>query len=471
MYDDGRPARKVPALSGLILAAAALALPGPGCEDDEGPALTPVVDAGPESGRPDAAAADTSGGTGAGSDGPAAPDVGEAPDAPGPVEVGAPADAAAPAEVGPPAAPPLYAFASVVIAPESETTYINLLDTLDLTAIDYGEAIERPGRGAIAAHGGALFVSEGEEPVITRFAVTSGRELEMTGRISFANFGFEAASLDEWNTTFVSPTKAYLLDYATGSHIIWNPTSLEITGEIEAPDLVRENLDLDGSTAVVRGNRMFRTFFWKDWKAYTTSREQVLATFDVENDRLISQTSETRCPGLNNRVEVDESGALYFSNWIYNVSETLVRNAPRSCALRILPGAEGFDPGWVLPFADLTEMREAAGLSYLRGGRGFLAVFHHERVTIDAMTDPQELALSANWRLWGVDLGQRTARPIEGIDWLIGGYSTVKLDGRTFVLVPGEDLAKTSVYEVSDDGRATLRFEARGFAYQLVKIR
>ena len=39
------------------------------------------------------------------------------------------------------------------------------------------------------------------------------------------------------------------------------------------------------------------------------------------------------------------------------------------------------------------------------------------------------------------------------------------------MLVPGDEFAKTSVYEITDDGRAALRFETRGFAYQFVKIR
>jgi hypothetical protein len=461
---------------GAWLLLVALGIPTPGCDDPERPANA-VRDAAAEGGRPDrvdpdaaprAAGPDGAGGTGGTPEDAAAPVEASAGDSAAPADAGidAPVDVAPP----PPPAPPLYAIASTVFLPETETTYVNLIESLDVAQIDYTKSVEFPGRAAIGTFGGWLYVSDGEAPEIARLSV-SGPQPREVGRLSFANFGLETAAVDEWATTFVNEGKAYLFNADSGSHIVWNPASMQITGEIEAPDLVRKNLSLDGSTAVIRGDRLYRTFFWKDWKAYRTSTEQVLATYDVTTDTLVGTAPETRCPGLNNRVERDETGALYFSNWIYNVTETLVRDAPRSCALRILPGADGFDPGWVLPFAELTQMREAAGLSYLGNGKAFLAVFHHERVMIDAMTDPNELALSPNWRLWGVDLAQRTARPLEGIDWLVGGYSTVRLDGRTFVLVPGDELAKTSVYEITGGGRATLRFEARGFAYQFVKIR
>ena len=44
--------------------------------------------------------------------------------------------------------------------------------------------------------------------------------------------------------------KAYLFAFEEATHIIWNPTTMEITGKITpAPELLREGLDLDGSPA------------------------------------------------------------------------------------------------------------------------------------------------------------------------------------------------------------------------------
>ena len=41
-----------------------------------------------------------------------------------------------------------------------------------------------------------------------------------------------AGNLDPWNVTFISPSKAYLFDFKEATHIIWDPSAMEIRGEI-----------------------------------------------------------------------------------------------------------------------------------------------------------------------------------------------------------------------------------------------
>jgi hypothetical protein len=366
---------------------------------------------------------------------------------------------------------PLYAIANEVYGADTSTTYVNVLPSLDVKDIDYGKAREYAGgRAHIATIGGRLFVSAPESPVITRFSVSDAGVLTEDGRLSFANFGFKAVAVDEWGNIFLSDTKAYLFNSDEGSTVIWNPTTMEITGEINSPELVRDVLTLDGSPPVLYGNRLYRTIYWTDWKAYTFSTDLFLAIYDIENDKLLELIKETRCPALNNRVVKDEQGNLYFGNWIWNVSATLVKGAPNSCALRMAAGSSRFDADWTLPYASLTDGREGAMFSYLGNGKGLLSVFHHERTTIDATTDPSELAGTENWRLWGIDLEKRTGAPIEGLDWNTGAVSTFHLDGRSFVFVPGNDWSVTRIYELKD-GRAVPSFEVRGWSYALLKVR
>jgi hypothetical protein len=366
----------------------------------------------------------------------------------------------------------LYAVVGAISNVDATTTYVSLVSSLDVKEIDDSKAYEFPGTATVATTGGWLFVADGESPIVTRYSIGKDGTLQDDGKISFANYGLDTVSLDDWGNAFVSPTKAYLNNSTSGSQILWNPTSLEITGEVKSPDLVHMGVSLDGSGAMIRGNRLYRTVFWKDWDAYSSSKEQYIATYDVEGDKRVSLTAEQRCPALNSRTEKDEDGNLYFSNWIYNVIETLQQGAPKSCALRMNAGSDALDPSWVLNYADLTEGREAAEFSYLADGKGLLLVFHDERVKIEPTSDPFDLALSTNWRLWSVDLKHKTAIPVEGIDWLAGGYSPVKLDGRSFVLAPlDSEYSKTNLYEITSYGHAELRFGVRGFSTQIVKVR
>ncbi len=198
-------------------------------------------------------------------------------------------------------------------------------------------------------------MADGESPIVTRYSIGKDGTLQEDGKISFANYGLDTVSLDDWGNAFVSPTKAYLNNSTSGSQILWNPTSLEITSEVKSTDLVHMGVSLDGSGAAVRGNRLYRSVFWKDWDAFSSSKEQYIATFDVEGDKRVSLTAEQRCPALNSRVEKDEDGNLYFSNWVYNVIETLQQGAPKSCALRLNAGSDALDPSWTLNYAELTE--------------------------------------------------------------------------------------------------------------------
>ena len=366
---------------------------------------------------------------------------------------------------------PRYAVSGVVFGDDDTSmTYVSLLPSLDDVEIDYKQSTEFPGRASIATTGGWLFVGGGEEQTIRRYKPLAGGKLEADGALGFGNYELDSIYIDAWGNTFVDEHKAYLQNSVTGP-IVWDPTDLRIIKQIETPELERdEALSIDGSPGVVRGNRLYRTFFWKNWEEYETLPEQYLAVFDLEQDTLAELVPESRCPSLNNQVSEDEQGNLYFSNWVYNVTETLGRGAPKSCALRLSKGSDAFDADWQLTFSDVTDGREAAALNYLGENKGFITTFYSENVEIDDSTDLNDLAQSPNWRLWGVDLDEQTASPLEGLDWLAGGYATQKVDDRTFVLVPSNEYDKTTVYEITLDGKVEQRFEVLGFAYQLLKL-
>jgi hypothetical protein len=374
-------------------------------------------------------------------------------------------------DAAPPQPGPIYAISSVVYDGDDANTYVALIDSLDATEVDYAKSLELPGRASIATHGGKLFVGGGDAPLIRRYVIEVDGSFTPDGEVSFANYGLTGTLyIDDWGLVFIDDQKAYLTN-SSDRTIVWNPTTLAITGTIETPELLRPApLSANSGPAVLRDGKLYRAVGWRDWISYTTSTEQYLAVFDTATDTLETTVREERCPALDNRIEVAEDGTLYFSNWIYNVTETLGRGAAKSCSLRVLPGATTFDPAWQLTFSDITEGREGAGLSYLGDGKGFLTVFHDERVTIDDQTDLLALAQTTNWRLWSVDLATRTAAPIESADWTSGGYSRIELDGRTFILLPSSDYATTQSYEVTASGLAR-HLTLRGFNYQVVKVR
>lgn len=374
----------------------------------------------------------------------------------------------------PPAPKPLYAVMYEVYDDVGSTSYLSLLDSLDIEQIDTSQAREYGGgRAFVQAYDGWLFVGDAAAPTVTRYSVGDDGALVTEGSISFANFGLTTGQFDAWNVSFLSPTKAYLFDYTQGTTIIWDPTSMEITGEIAPPDeLLRPGLSLEGAPAVLHDGLLLRTFDWVNYDDATYSTDFLLAAYDIETDQLVSLTPETRCPVPGNLVQQDEAGNVYYGNWIWPVAGTIMRDAPASCVLRINAGETRFDPEWTFDFSSVTDGRQGAMFTYLSGGRALISAFHAERTRFDAETDPWSYVGSNNWRVWSVDLTTRSSAPVQGIDFNGGAFTPIQFDGRLLLMVPGgeEDGYATQLYEIID-GQATPRVKLPGWSYQFVKLR
>lgn len=353
----------------------------------------------------------------------------------------------------------------------TSTSYIPLVPSLDVDNICLGDAKELNGRASVAQVGHWLFVAASSEPVVTRYTVQPDGSLEQAGTLNFSAHGLpEYFAIDPWGAVFVNEEKAYIFNGTDASHIVWNPSTMEITGTIPGPDITVEGYNLE-SVSVVRGDRLYRIFTLLNYDSWEFLTEpQYLAVYDTKKDELIDLVEESRCPQLYSRPFIDEKGDIYFSGWVWTPGLTLTANYPKSCALRVKSGKDEFDPDWQLNFADeLTGGREAGIMRYLGDGRALLDVFHDERVEIDQETDAQDLSNTENWRLWEINLEKKTGAPLSGLDFKGAGYQDVEVDDRTFLMVPNGDYSETTAYEVTD-GQAAPRFKIAGSSYHMVHV-
>ncbi len=354
----------------------------------------------------------------------------------------------------------------------TSTSYIPIVPSLDVAKISLDDARELDERGTAAKLGDYFYLASSSKPVVNRYQVLADGSLEAAGSLNFANYGVpEYFTIDSWGGVLVDAERAYVFNGTDGSHVAWNPSTMEITGTIPGPDLVQEGYNFE-SIAVVRGDRMYRLFTFLNYDTWEFMPDhQYLAVYDLKTDKLLDLTEENRCPQLYNRPFVDEKGDIYFSGWVWTAGLTLTGDYPASCALRIKDGEDSFDPDWQLNFAaDVTDGREAAMLRYLGDGKALLDVFHDERVTIDGDTDPQELMNTPNWRLWAIDLETNEGAPIEALDYKAGGYSDVQVDGRNFLMVPNGDYSETTAYEFRGS-ELEAGFKIQGSVDHIIKLR
>jgi len=369
---------------------------------------------------------------------------------------------------------PLFAVPTQVYGADfaTSTSYVALVPSLDVSRISLDDARELNERGTVAKLGDYVFLASSTEPVVNRFTLEPDGSLKPAGSLNFSNYGVpEYFTLDSWGAVLVDAERAYVFNGADGSHVAWNPTTLEITGTIDGPDIVEEGYNFE-SIAVVRGDRMYRVFTFLNYETWEfLPAPQYLAVYDLKTDELVDVVEDSRCPQLYSRPFVDEQGDIYFSGWVWTPGLTLTGDYPKSCSLRIKSGEDTFDPDWQLDFAaDVTGGREAAVMRYLGNGKALLDVFYDERANIDETTDPQELSSTPNWRLWTFDLETKQGSPIEALDFKAGGYSDVQVDGRNFLMVPNSDYSETTAYELKD-GDAVPGFKIQGSADYILKLR
>jgi hypothetical protein len=223
---------------------------------------------------------------------------------------------------------------------------------------------------------------------------------------------------------------------------------------------------------MLRDGLLFRTIDWANYDENTYIHEFLLAIYDVEADEIVDLVEETRCPVPGNLVHMDERGNIYFSNWVWPVESVILRGAPDTCVLRINAGDTEFDQDWTLRYQDVTDDHHGAMFTYLGNGQALVAAFYDERTSYDDETAPWSYVGSNNWRVWSVDLDSQTGRVLEGLDFNGGAFTPARLDGRSYLLVPGgaEVSWATQLYEVVN-GRAEPRMKLPGWSYQIVQVR
>jgi hypothetical protein len=317
-------------------------------------------------------------------------------------------------------------------------------------------------------HEGDVFVSSGESPEVTKFTVAEDGSLVEAGRISFAAYGEVDAAF--WSNTFVSPTKSYMIN-GTAEYVIWNPSTMEITGTLALPaleprpDLLVRAGTMDRSN-VIRDGLLYQPMYWSDEDYARFAPDSRIVVIDLATDQIV-RVIEAPCAGLDVGTQ-DASGDLYFSPWTSGVYSPLVLATPANCVARIRAGETTATAAFT--FASVADGREGAAVRAAGDGRLVFPIFHDERVDLGGATDPWELIGEANWRLWAYDPSTTAASMIGSVDWNSGATYAFEIDGRSYVLVPAADYASSRVYAL-DGVNGTPVFDTRGWAMRLFKVR
>lgn len=362
----------------------------------------------------------------------------------------------------------LYALARSIDTPDGRSTFVEIAPSLDgrfagASGLEFGGT---PVVFAPPEPDGRLFIASRDEPVVLRFEVQEGALVE-TGRLGFAGLGvsfFEGFS----GHLIVSPTKAYYFELSAERVIVWNPTTMEITGMLEAAGTTRDGLATDYVAPLLHAGTAIVPFHFYSADYADVAPESGVLLVDAETDALRVDVDE-RCPAIG-RPTLGADGNIYFGSIPVAAIQqgTTQPDISASCALRrLLPGAEGFDRAFRL---DLQALTGAPTGLIVGSSSGFFAkVLNAQRAGgLPANADDWYTSV---WDWWHIDPAAAAAERVEAIGPTSARAIFHDVGGRTLIDEFDEVANEAVLWDVTDAAEPRPAARLQGYVYGIARLR
>ena len=241
-----------------------------------------------------------------------------------------------------------------------------------------------------------------KEPKITRYARNDDGTLTPDGSLTLSNNG--GAGL--CNLLFISDTKVYASLVLDNKIIVFNPTAMTLTREI---DLARANLTFDGQATPNPAGMILR-----DGKVFVGCMELAdmpiclpgayMIVIDEATDtpeKYISDSRATSASFFDNELFTDEKGDIYVTCW---ASYGYAGSEQKCGFLRIKKGATAFDPDYFFNITDMTfsgveggKLQYVATVEYAGGGIAYAFGMCPAFSTGDWVNDKTHYSLKLDW--------------------------------------------------------------------------
>jgi hypothetical protein len=359
-------------------------------------------------------------------------------------------------DTNPPDAPdapstPLYLVAPAFFNGDDVETYLITTSTFDAsTTFDPTSGARVLGEVVPIVHNGKVFASDDRAPVIGRYDVGPDDQLVKGAELSFAGVGM--TEVVSWFIYIVDDTKGYVFDPAGRRIVVWNPSTMTLTGtQIDLSVLDREGwtprLALEIFSPWRRGSELLIPTAWTGQDEERRFANGLLI-LDVETDTVVSTAEDERCGESYMTVE-DASGDRYFFPSAFSSPQHFFadQRGP-TCVLRLRAGESAFDPDYQLDLSALGSGSAAVG-GVPDGAGGFFFA-----AADDALWNEPENNGGEYWRIWHYDFATEASRPVDTLPVWAGDPYYVNVGGRVYLPQwrSSGDEERTTLYAV--DGAA-----------------
>ena len=263
---------------------------------------------------------------------------------------------------------PMYLVKSTAWVTEAGISLHFLTNTLDEeTVFDPDTALAIPEYTGIAIPEGynpdnAFYAGMYTSSVYRRYVVSDTGEVSLDDELDFSGVSGATGRNLLRTTQFMSPTKAYALDFAGLQVIAFNPTDMTLidtdasTAAIDTISLAGlAEADLPSTWSVfptTDGNRFVATigFYAEDGADPGVSK---LVIVDSSNDSLATDSVDN-CSAVTGAAK-DAAGNMYFASYDGSaLAHAQGKGAYAPCIIRVLAGSNEFDDSYLMNMQNLT---------------------------------------------------------------------------------------------------------------------
>jgi len=367
----------------------------------------------------------------------------------------------------------VYALTTQIIAEQSQS-YVLLTNTLDgdtRLKIEDG-VVEIAGRalGTGPEGSGTLFVANDSSAEVSRYELTDSGALKATGSVSFLGKGVTSFGEYGGQMQYVSPEKAYWFDGPTAQVVIWNPTTMEISGEIALSGLAGAKLTMSFSAAPIwRGDKLYTFVAWRQGVS-VVPRAAVVVIDSTTDTATIAE--DTRCGYVRDGVLAND-GQIYVATEAFGAAAQFldIRN-PKPCLLRFNPASDTFDAEFEVELSSLFQGQSAGTLVVGPNNQAFIRFLNEASASQEALAGPRQLASSSSWGWAKLSLGdQPEVEAIPSASFSGGSVVMFNLGERAF----GPrfvDATYTEFVELTENGPSKeAAITIPGLVFSAVKLR
>lgn len=367
-------------------------------------------------------------------------------------------------------ATPLYLTAALVSTGGIDETRLVLTSTFDAsTVIDVNAGLSVVGPVVPVVHGGSVFLTEGNAPVLSRYDVDENDQLVQRAELSFAGVG--VAEVPSWYVYIVSDTKGYVYDAAGSRLVAWDPSTMRLTGaEIDLSSTEREgfvpNLMLEFFGPRRRGAQLIVPLSWFD-QDFNYRHASGFVIIDTDTDQLVTVEEDERCGEAYGSVETPNGDLYFFPSADSSAQHFLADGFQPTCLLRLPSDAIEFDAGEPWDLSALGSGSAASGV-VPDGGTGFFF-----STVDDALWQARENDGEAYWRMWHYDFATQASRPVEALPVWAGTTYYVNVGGTPYLphWTTGDGGDRTTLYRLNGSTEPTPLFSFDASWYGFNRLR